>query len=83
MRSEIVDISPPILASEQTYILMNPKKWQANGDVSFQHERAKQGNLLVNKGYAELKNTTFSNGIELRAITCLHAAIDILPSGQQ
>lgn len=58
----IVGFSQPILAGEQTDISMTPAKWQANGDVSFQHDQTEQDILVVNKGYAELKNTNFSNG---------------------
>jgi hypothetical protein len=58
----IVGLSPPILAFEQTNIPMTPAQWQAKGDVSFQHDQAKQDILVVDKGYAELKNTNFSNG---------------------
>ncbi|RUL62021.1 hypothetical protein EKH79_13980 [Dyella dinghuensis] len=58
----IVGLSQPILAFEQTDIPMTPAKWLAKGDVSFQHDQAKQPILVVNKGYAELKNTDFSNG---------------------
>ncbi|BDU19427.1 hypothetical protein DYGSA30_08840 [Dyella sp. GSA-30] len=41
---------------------MAPEKWRANGDVLFQHDQTEQDILVVNKGYAELKNTSFSNG---------------------
>lgn len=41
---------------------MTPAQWQANGDVSFQHDSKGQDLLVVNKGYAELKNSNFSNG---------------------
>lgn len=41
---------------------MTPAQRQTNGDVSFQHDQAKQSIFVVNKGYAELKNTNFSNG---------------------
>jgi hypothetical protein len=58
----IIGLSQPILAFEQTNIPMTPAKWQAKGDVSFQHDQARQDILVVNKGYAELKNTNFSNG---------------------
>lgn len=60
--ASIVGLSQPVLAFEQTDIPMTPAKWQAKGDVSFQHDQAKQDVLVVNKGYAELKNTDFSNG---------------------
>jgi hypothetical protein len=58
----IARLSQPILAFEQTDISMTPEKWQANGDVSFQHDQIEQDILVVNKGYAELKNSNFSNG---------------------
>ena len=58
----IVGLSPPILALEQTNIPMTPAQWQAKGNVSFQKDPAKQDILVINKGYAELKNTDFSNG---------------------
>ena len=60
--ASIIGLSQPILASELTYIPMTPAHWLAKGDVSFQHDQAKQDVLVVNKGYAELKNTNFSNG---------------------
>ncbi|HSY28250.1 MAG TPA: hypothetical protein VK832_12145 [Burkholderiaceae bacterium] len=60
--ASIVGLSRPVLAFEQTDIPMTPAKWQAKGDVLFQHDQAKQDILVVNKGYAELKNTNFSNG---------------------
>ena len=60
--ASIVGLSQPIPAFEQTDIPMTPATWKTNGDVSFQHDQAKQGILVVNKGYAELKNTYFSNG---------------------
>ena len=60
--SFIVGLSQPIFAFEQTVIPMTPEKWQAKGDVSFQHDQIEQDILVVNKGYAELKNTNFSNG---------------------
>ena len=60
--ASIVGLSQPVLAFEQTDIPMTPAKWQAKGDVSFQHDQAKQDVLVVNKGYAELKSTNFSNG---------------------
>jgi hypothetical protein len=60
--TSIVALSQPILAFEQTDIPMTPTLWQAKGDVSFQHDQAKREILVVNKGYAELKNTNFSNG---------------------
>jgi hypothetical protein len=60
--SFIVGLSQPILAFGQTDILVAPAQWQVKGDVSFQHDQAKQDILVVNKGYAELKNTNFSNG---------------------
>lgn len=58
----IVGLSPPVLAFDQTNIPMTPAQWQAEGNVSFQKDPAKQDILVVNKGYAELKNTDFSNG---------------------
>jgi hypothetical protein len=60
--SAIVGLSQPTLAFEQTDIPMTPAQWQAKGDVSFQHDPTKQNILVVNKGYAELNNTNFSNG---------------------
>lgn len=60
--ASIVGISQPILSFERTDIPMTPAQWQAKGDVSFQHDPTKQDILVVNKGYAELKNTNFSNG---------------------
>jgi hypothetical protein len=60
--ASIVGLSQPILAFEQTDIPMTSAKWQAKGDVSFQHDQARHDILVVNKGYAELKNTNFSNG---------------------
>jgi len=58
----IMGLSQPILAFDVTHIPMTPAQWQANGDVSFQHDPTQQGVLVVNKGYAELKNTNFSSG---------------------
>ena len=58
----IMGLSQPIPAFEPTDIPMTPAQWQTKGDVSLQHDRVKQGILVVNKGYAELKNTNFSNG---------------------
>lgn len=60
--SAIAGLSQPILASASSYIPMTPAHWQTKGDVSFQRDQAEQGILVVNKGYAELKNTNFSNG---------------------
>lgn len=60
--SFIVGLSQPIFAFEKTDIPMTPATWQTTGDVSFQHDQVKQDILVVNKGYAELKNTNFSNG---------------------
>jgi hypothetical protein len=58
----IIGLSPSAFAFERTDIAMTPATWQANGDVSFQQDRARQEILVVNKGYAELKDTNFSNG---------------------
>jgi hypothetical protein len=58
----IVGLSQSILASEPRDIPMKPAHWQTKGDVSFQHDPARQDILVVNKGYAELKNTNFKNG---------------------
>jgi len=58
----IVGFPQPVLALELIPVPLTPEHWQANGDVSFQHDPAKQDVLVVNKGYAELKNTDFSNG---------------------
>jgi hypothetical protein len=60
--ASIIGLSQPALAFELTHIPMTPAHWQAKGDVSFQHDPSKQDILVVNKGYAELKNTNFSNG---------------------
>lgn len=60
--ASILGLPQPILAFEQTDIPMTPAHWQANGDVSFQHGSDNQKILVVNKGYAELKNINFSNG---------------------
>ena len=58
----ILGLSSPLLASDVTHVSMTPAQWQANGDVSFQHDLTEQDVLVVNKGYAELKNTNFSSG---------------------
>jgi hypothetical protein len=58
----IVGLSPPIFAFGLSPVPMTPAQWQANGDVSFQHDPSERDVLVVNKGYAELKNTNFSNG---------------------
>lgn len=58
----IIGFPQPALALELNPIPLTPEQWQANGDVSFQHDPTKQDVLVVNKGYAELKNTDFSNG---------------------
>jgi len=58
----IIGFPQPVLALELIPVPLTPEHWQANGDVSFQHDPAKQDVLVVNKGYAELKNTDFSNG---------------------
>lgn len=58
----IMVLSQPIFAFELTPVPMTPAQWQANGDVSFQHDPNERDVLVVNKGYAELKNTDFSNG---------------------
>jgi hypothetical protein len=58
----IIGLSHPVLAFESSHIPMTPVRWQVNGEVSFQHDRSRQDVLFVNKGYAELKNTNFSNG---------------------
>jgi hypothetical protein len=58
----IIGFPQPLLALESIPVPLTPEHWQANGDVSFQHDPAKQDVLVVNKGYAELKNTDFSNG---------------------
>lgn len=55
-------LSQPALAFEQTDIPMTPAQWQVEGNASFQRGPNKQNILVVNKGYAELKNTHFSNG---------------------
>ena len=60
--ASIMGLSQPILAFDVTPIPMTPAQWVTNGDVSFQHDPTKQDVLVVNKGYAELKNTNFSNG---------------------
>ena len=60
--ASIIGLSHPVLAFELSGIPMTPAQWQAKGDVSFQHDQAKQDILVVNKGYAELKNINFSNG---------------------
>jgi hypothetical protein len=60
--ASMIGFSQPVLALELDPIPLTPKQWQANGNVSFQHDQAKQDVLVVNKGYAELKNTNFSNG---------------------
>lgn len=58
----IVGLSQPTLACEQIDIPMTPAQWQVEGDVSFRRDPTKQDILVVNKGFAELKNTSFSNG---------------------
>ncbi|WP_281848675.1 hypothetical protein [Dyella sp. GSA-30] len=58
----IIGLTQPVLALELNPIPLTPQQWQANGDVSFQRDPARQDVLVVNKGYAELKNTDFSNG---------------------
>ena len=58
----IMGLSPPILAFDLARVSMTPAQWQANGDVSFRHDPTEQDVLVINKGYAELKNTNFSNG---------------------
>ena len=60
--ASIIGLSQPVLAFELTQISMAPAQWRTKGDVSFQHDQAKQDVLVVNKGYAEPKNTNFSNG---------------------
>lgn len=60
--ASIIGLSQPVLAFELTHIPMTPARWQTEGDVSFQHDPSRQDILVVNKGYAELKNTNFSNG---------------------
>lgn len=60
--ASIIGLSQPVLAFELTHIPMTPAHWQTEGDVSFRHDPSKQDILVVNKGYAELKNTNFSNG---------------------
>jgi len=60
--ASIMGLSQPILAFESIPIPMTPAQWQTKGDVSFQYDPTKQEILVVNKGYAELKNTNFSNG---------------------
>jgi hypothetical protein len=58
----IMGLSEPIPAFDLTHVPMTPAQWQANGDVSFRHDQSEQDVLVVNKGYAELKNTNFRNG---------------------
>ena len=58
----ILGLSQPASAFDVTHISMTPAQWQANGDVSFRHDPTEQDVLVVNKGYAELKHTNFSNG---------------------
>jgi hypothetical protein len=58
----IIGFPQPLLALELRHVPLTPDQWQSNGDVSFEHGAAKQDVLVVNKGYAELKNTNFSNG---------------------
>lgn len=60
--ASMMGLSQPVLAFELTHIPMTPANWQAKGNVSFQHDQVKQDVLVVDKGYAELKNTNFSNG---------------------
>lgn len=58
----IVGLSQPTLACEQIDIPMTPAQWQVEGDVLFRRDPTKQDILVVTKGFAELKNTSFSNG---------------------
>ena len=60
--ASIIGLSQPTLAFGLTDIPMTPARWETKGDVSFQHDQAGQDILVVNKGYAELKNANFSNG---------------------
>lgn len=60
--ASIMALSQPVFAFGVTPVSMTAAQWQAQGDVSFQHDPAGQDVLVVNKGYAELKNTNFSNG---------------------
>lgn len=41
---------------------MTATRWQAAGDVSFEHDPAGQNILVVRKGYAELRNSNFGDG---------------------
>lgn len=58
----IMGLSQPLLAFDVTPIPMTPAQWVTNGDVLFQHDPTQQDVIVVNKGYAELKHTNFSNG---------------------
>jgi hypothetical protein len=49
-------------ASELSSIPMTAAQWQVDGDVAFAHDEAKHDVIVVNKGYAELKQKAFSNG---------------------
>jgi hypothetical protein len=53
---------PPLQATDLTSIPMTAQRWQAEGDVTFGHDPDGGTVLAVNKGYAELKGTDFSNG---------------------
>lgn len=52
----------PVLASELPEIPMTAARWQTNGDVAFEQDKAKQNILVIKQGYAELKDRNFSNG---------------------
>jgi hypothetical protein len=58
----IMGLSQSLFAFAATPVSMTAAQWQTEGDVSFQHPLIGQDVLVVNKGYAELKNTNFSNG---------------------
>lgn len=58
----MIGFSQPVVASDAIRVAMTSGRWQANGDVSFQHDPAGRDLLVVKKGYAELKDTDFSNG---------------------
>ncbi len=53
----------PALATEASEIPMTAaSRWQTKGDVSFAQDKAKQNIPMINKGYAQLKHSYFSNG---------------------